>query len=1103
MKRIGFCLIAGLTVCSLSAGLAWAQATAQIAGTVRDQSGAVLPGVEITVTQTETGVMRNAVTNETGTYIFPNLPIGPYKLEAALGGFRTFVQTGIVLEVNGAPVVNPILEVGQVSEQVEVQANAALVETRSAGVGQVMENTRILDLPLNGRNVVELLALTGASGPATTDTGSSRDPFARGNVSIAGGLSSGLNYNLDGANHNNQFSGSYLSMPFPDAMQEFKVETSATSAQTGVKSSGAVSLVTKSGTNAIHGDAFEFVRNYLFNARNAFATARDSIKRNQYGGTIGGPILKNKLFFFGAYQGTTVRQAPAQNITYVPTASMLAGDFTSIASAACNSSGALTLRGGFVNNRINPASFSPAAVKFAGLLPTTADPCGRIVYADPNLLNDPMAIGRIDFQKSEKHSIFGRYLVESNYNPPAYEVNKNIISDDATGGLGTNGLAQAFGLGDTYLLGSKIVNSLRFNANRMAGGKIPANFANCHCWGSDLGLDMYTYLPHDPRVSVTGAFTANAQGGTTRLASFGVNDDVSVVHGNQQFAFGVNTSLWWVNSYSNAYESNYAFNGTTTGLGLADFLLGDSSQFVAGTPVAQHYRSKAFGLYVNDTWKYNQKLTFNLGLRWEPYFPQVNLDGSSIHYDEAALFAGKKTNRFVNAPPGVFFDTDPGFAGRSGMNNQWKNFSPRVGIAWDLRGDGRTSIRASVGTFYDYPAGIYQRSLTTVPPWAPRYTLNNVNFDHPWAGYPGGNPLPQPYGGNLSSNIAWTPYSIVTAMDYDSPTMRVGQWTLALQKQIGSDWLLSATYLGNATRHLWTTRPLNNPVFLGLGACSINGVPYPTCSTTANENQRRRLSLQIPSVGQYYGFVNKIDTGGTAAYDGLILTVQRRPVRGVTVSANYTLSHCITDIWQETAQGVNANTGWSDPNNRRFDRGNCTLSEGSAADYRQLFNVSGVAETPEFSNRTVRTLGSGWRLSPIVKLISGPSLSVITSIDRSLTGWASQRVNQVSGNPYGAKTFSNYLNSTAFALPDLGTLGNSGSGAIRGPGTWQFDAALSRVFQVREAKKIEFRAEAFNLLNGVRMDVSQLSLTLNSSTFGRVQGALDPRIMQFALKYFF
>src|SRR5438128_7974812 len=210
MKRPIVCAFSGGVICLFVCALAWAQATAQITGTVKDQTGAVLPGVEVTATQTETGVARTVVTNETGSYLLSNLPIGPYKLEATLPGFRTYAQTGIVLQVNSSPVVNPVLEVGQVSEQVEVQANATLVETRSVGVGQVIENARILDLPLNGRQVVELLALSGAATPATTVNGSSRDPFARGNVSVAGGLSTGLNYTLDGANHNNQHSGSYL-----------------------------------------------------------------------------------------------------------------------------------------------------------------------------------------------------------------------------------------------------------------------------------------------------------------------------------------------------------------------------------------------------------------------------------------------------------------------------------------------------------------------------------------------------------------------------------------------------------------------------------------------------------------------------------------------------------------------------------------------------------------------------------------------------------------------------------------------------------------------------------------------------------------------------
>src|SRR5947207_2526449 len=316
MKRIVFTKLFLSLVLILNSTQVWAQATAQISGTAKDQSGAVLPGVEITATQTSTGIARTAVTNETGSYVLTNLPIGPYKLEASLPGFRTFVQTGINLEVNASPAINVTLEVGQVAETVEVQANATLVETRSVGVGQVVENARILKLPLNGRQIVDLIGLAGGSNPAPLVNGGSRDPFASASFSVAGGLNTGLGYTLDGAYHNNPHDNGYISMPFPDALQEFKVETSATGAQNGMKSAGSVNLVTKSGTNVIHGDLFEFVRNGIFNGRNAFATRRDTIKRNQFGGTVGGPVTKNKLFFFAGYQGTTLRQDPADIQTF-------------------------------------------------------------------------------------------------------------------------------------------------------------------------------------------------------------------------------------------------------------------------------------------------------------------------------------------------------------------------------------------------------------------------------------------------------------------------------------------------------------------------------------------------------------------------------------------------------------------------------------------------------------------------------------------------------------------------------------------------------------------------------------------------------------------
>src|SRR5437667_4601553 len=308
---------------------------------------------------------RNEVTKETVSYVLPNLAVGPYKLEAALPGFRTFLQTGIVLQVNGSPVVNPVLEVGQVSEQVEVQANAAMVETRNAGVGQVIENQRILELPLNGRQVSDLITLAGAA--VQTATSRTQNGSAEAYIQVGGALGYAVDYTLDGASHINFVTGANMPLPFPDALQEFKVETSGVNAQHGTAS--AVGGVTKSGTNELHGDLFEFLRNDLFNARSYFAIKGGTLKRNQFGGTIGGPVIANKLFFFGGYQGTTLRQDPSDTRSFVPTAAMLAGDFTAFTSPACNAGRQITLKAPFVNNRINPSQFSAAAIQIASKLP--------------------------------------------------------------------------------------------------------------------------------------------------------------------------------------------------------------------------------------------------------------------------------------------------------------------------------------------------------------------------------------------------------------------------------------------------------------------------------------------------------------------------------------------------------------------------------------------------------------------------------------------------------------------------------------------------------------------------------------------------------------
>ncbi len=367
---ISACLVA----CALAA---WGQAvsTAQIKGTVQDSTGLAVPAAEVKVTQTETNLVRTVTTDSDGSYVLSNLPIGPYRLEVTKQGFAKFVQTGIVLQVATNPTIDVSLKIGAVTESIQVEAAATMVETQSTGVGSVIDGTRVLDLPLVGRQVSDLIYMVGAAVPGGDGNLVSTRTIqtTEVSVSVAGGLGSGATYVLDGAMHNDPYTNLNEPLPFPEALQEFKVETSALPAQYGMHSAAAVNAITKSGTNDWHGAAFEFVRNYKFNARNFFAQTRDTLKRNQYGGTFGGPIMKNKLFFFVGYQGTPTRQDAVQNSTeHIPTAAMLAGDFTAAASATCNNGKAITLKDPLNGqpfaplNQIPVARFQPAGTEHRG-----------------------------------------------------------------------------------------------------------------------------------------------------------------------------------------------------------------------------------------------------------------------------------------------------------------------------------------------------------------------------------------------------------------------------------------------------------------------------------------------------------------------------------------------------------------------------------------------------------------------------------------------------------------------------------------------------------------------------------------------------------------
>ena len=1128
MNRIRGILVGAILL--LAAANAWAQVTAQINGTVADSSGAVLPGVTVVAIQTDTGFRREAVTDERGAFALLNLPIGPYRLEATLAGFRSFAQTGIVLQVNSNPVINVTLQLGELSETLTVEGQAPLVETRNPAIGQVITNEQVEALPLEGRNPAALIVLAG--GAVDLGNPSSRSLTQSRGIAIAGGQQFGVAYLLDGALHNNVYDGVGLPLPFPDAMQEFKVETSSQNAQNGYKAGGTVNIATKSGTNQFHGDLFEFARHHRFNATSPFATisqrtgkrADDGLVRNQFGGVLGGPIVRDRIFFFGAYQGTRTTQTPADIITFIPTPAMLAGDFTTIASAQCRAQGNLALPAalGFVNNRIDPALLSPAAVRIAKLLPTTADPCGQITYSRTTKPRESQPIARVDWQVNPSHQIFTRYQLSTTFWDPALKNTPENILAAGGGGAGAGGrdnTQHSLAVGDTWIVSNNVVNNVRVAINRTSIVRTHADMFG----PEDVGIKMYSHIPHYMNITTTGAFSINT--GTETFSfykpnSYGISDDLTMVRGSHQFGFGGAVSLSDWKTESNVRSMGpISFNGGVTQLPLADFLLGRVFEFRESTPFRQNITQPYFAVYGQDTWRASSNFTVNYGARWEPWFPQNSKDKAFYSFDMARVRSNTRSTVYPQAPLGLFYPGDPGFPGTTGMKTVWSNIAPRVGVAWDPGGDGRTSVRAGYGLTGDFVTGQFFFDSRSAPPFGLEQRLNGSILDDPWGSVGRVNPYPI-----SPSNYPWSSalYPLFITVPYDIETTRNHSWNVAFQHQVGNSMAFSATYMGNRMVNVWGVVDGNPAVVTTPGAtvtapCTAGGQTFANCNSALD--QRRELSLLNPAVGQYYGYLDWVTDAGWQDYDGLLLSIERRSIAGITTTANYTLSRCVGLINQGQAP-LNVATGYQKPVSLinppseaeaqavfDDDKGNCDNWR------KHIFNLTASVESPQLSNRTSRLLASGWRVSGVFRAASGPPLTIASGADRALSGIQAQtqRANQVGDNPYGAKTVNSWFNPTAFAQPALGTYGTSRRNAYFGMGTRVVDLSLVRQFDIGGTRKIEARVEAFNAFNWFRPQIpngnpatNQSPVTnLSSASFGRYLAADDPRIMQFALKYQF
>jgi hypothetical protein len=1077
--------------------------SSQISGTVRDATGSVIATAQVTVTQADTGLTRTAPSGTDGVYLLPSLPVGPYKLEVKKEGFNTYNQSGIVLQVGSSPTIDVTMQIGAVSQEINVEANATMVETNSSGVGQVVEQQRVVDLPLNGRLPTQLITLSGAA--VVVPIANSGQLISQKNypnevsISVAGGPSNGLTYSLDGGTHNDPVNNAGLPLPFPDALQEFKVETSALQAQYGQHAGGAVNVITKSGSNAFHGDAFDFLRNRDFNARDFFAPTRDTLRRNQFGGTLGGPIKKNKLFFFAGYQGTIQKQDASSGFTFEPTARMLAGDFSIAASPACNANRAVTLKAPFVNNQIPQSLISPVAQKMMTFYPQPVNECGQVFYTTLNNFSEQFGIARIDYQANDKHTVFGRYLVSHALQPASYTGTPLSILNAAP-----DDLINSIVVGDTWVINPSTINNLRLTFDRAAINKPEVTVITAQ----DLGINITPPpIPDNIYVTVTGALYsagANSFAAAIPTQSYQVADDFSLLRGAHQMQFGVN----WIRQVQNATflgtsGGSFNFTGQFTGLPMADFLLGQPATFGQSSVTIDSERHQYVSLYAQDSWRITSKLKINYGLRWEPYIAAALNYGHVSHFDPAGFAANVHSTVYPNAPAGVLYPGDAGFDTNNRPNSiRWNNFAPRVGMIYDPRGDGRMTIRASWGIFYDFPHTLFYDGYGGVPPWGPSVTIPTPagGFANPWQGYPGGNPFPI----TLNKNVPFPQSGNYLTVPLNLHTTYLEQWNLSVQRQFGANWLASASYLGNNTIHMWAAVSEDPSVYIP-GNCAAGQYGLTAagpCSSLTNTNARKALTLINPSQGAFLNNVTNMDDGATAGYNAFLFSVQHRLARNFTIAANYTWQHCIADPVTTLLGG-----SYTNPNDRRFDRGNC-----GGIDIRQLFNLSGVVQSPKFTNRAVEMIAGNWQLAPIMGLHSGSPFTITTGVDNALNNVGGQRPNQLGSDAYCAtKSVNCWLNPSplVFAAPTAGAFGSSGANSLLGPAYFQIDLSLSRKFMLHENHSLEFRADVFNIEN--RANFSIPVTTLNATNFGRITSDItapgsasgDPRIIQLSLKYAF
>ena len=1062
--RSGFWVLAALFA-AFSSALVAQVTTASILGTVTDHSGGVVPSVTVTATNVETNFTRSAATSEAGQYQIGFLPTGTYRVEINSQGFKRFVREGIVLEINRSARVDPVLEVGAVTESVSVTGDAPLVNTSSAVIGRTVDNTEIINLPLVNRDVYSLLNLT--PGVESSVSGNAFG-FPEQRTMINGSSNQGVgtvNYFLDGGNNTLGLRNTGNTAPNPDAVQEFRVITNSYGAEFGRFAGGVVDVITKSGTNSLHGSLFEFLRNDKLNAKTWGALTKAPLRRNQFGGSFGGPIRKDRTFFFGSYSGLRQREQKFKNTAIVPTLLERQGNFSASAIKPTDPSTRQPFQGGI----IPPALLDPTAQRILKDYIPPANLSGNfyeVTQAEPTDTDEVQF--KIDHALTSSQQLTGSYFLQKG------QWLESLLGNIAWSRRRFDWRQQNLNVGHTWTINPTAIHQLRLTYVRNFGGRLNVPEISLGNLGSRYQIQG---PPSLPQITVSGFFTLGQgiAGPNAGSNYYGLRDVLSLNRGKHSLKVGGDFSLEkYVHDTTLQNYGVFSMDGSISGSGLTDFVLGRVRTLNQETPVTKIDAGWYAGFFIQDDWRIHPRLTLNLGLRYDLQLPLTD-----PHDRKLTFVPGAQSRVVPTALPGLLFPGDPGIT-RGIIDADKNNFAPRIGLAWDPFGDSKTSIRAAAGLFYGGIAGNEWNTTADNQPFTMRQQINNVrSLTDPYGDLTGGaSPFPYPYSYTPANPRFVLPAQVSgVALNFRWPYTY--QMNFSVQRQLSRDLSVEAAYVGSLSHKRPFGRDVNYPIF-GPGA------------TAGNVDSRR------PYLPGTFGIINQNQSALNTAYHGLQITVDKRMARNLQFKGFYTFSKSL-----DGANSQNDTTGGGAQNSRylNFERARTTN------DRRHNMVASVVWQIQYFKSfQVARLLLDNWTLSSIISLRSGTPFTVTSGTDRNLDGSNNDRANLI-GNPRldpnrsRSEVTAKWFDPAAFRPSDLGQDGNSGRNILDAPGLKTIDLAIFRDFRIRESLRLQFRTEITNAFNLVNLNAP--TSTLNSSAVGTIRNARAMREMQLGLRLTF